>query len=145
MRDQQDNGGLLKTWTLFYGSQENIIAVVQAETAHDAISKAPEPYSRWLSAVRAEEGDLRRGYIEIVGAIGLWRYDLTDSELRAIGRFTRGNITMWFDSHTDPTWVGILPIQDFHAVCGDINIPWATKEGFDTYERVKKLPGVSGL
>jgi len=35
---------------------------------------------------------------------------------------------MWMESHTDPGWVGILHVGDFHAVCGDIDIPWATEE-----------------
>lgn len=80
-----------------------------------------------------------RVYIEIVGAVALLQYEPTDSELRSIGEFTRENVVRWFESHTGPDWVGILPVEDFHAVCGDIDIPWATKEGFDCYQRVMKL------
>ena len=80
-----------------------------------------------------------RAYIESVGAVMILRYELTDGELHNIGKFTRANVSMWMESHTDPGWVGILPVEDFHAVCGDIAIPWATKEGFDCYQRVMKL------
>ena len=33
---------------------------------------------------------------------------------------------------------GFCPV-DFHAVCGDIDIPWATKEGRDCYQRTQAL------
>jgi hypothetical protein len=32
------------------------------------------------------------------------------------------------DNFPDMTWVDILPVKDFHAVCGDIEIPWATEK-----------------
>jgi hypothetical protein len=68
-------------------------------------------------------------YVEFVGAVSSTRYDLDDYELRSIGEFTRENILMWMESHTGPDWVGIVPVEDFHAVCGDIDIPWATEDG----------------
>jgi hypothetical protein len=74
-------------------------------------------------------------YIEIVSAIGIYRHELTNSDLREIGEFARENISNWLASHTSPDWVGILPVSDFHAVCGDnsrlrdTDIPWATERG----------------
>lgn len=80
-----------------------------------------------------------RAYIEIFGAVVVSRYELHDWELRSIGEFTRGNVARWLDGHTSPDWVGILPVEDFHAVFGDIDIPWATKKGFDCYRRVMEI------
>lgn len=74
-------------------------------------------------------------YIEVVGGIGIHRYDfeLTDEELNRIGEFTRENVAKWIESNSGE---GDFPIDDFHAVCDDIEIPWATKEGCDCYRRV---------
>jgi hypothetical protein len=70
-----------------------------------------------------------KAYIDFVGAIlGAGTFGLSDDELRAIGDFTRENVLGWMECHGSPDWVGILPIKDFHAVCGDIDIPWATAE-----------------
>jgi hypothetical protein len=80
---------------------------------------------------------IKKRYIELVGGVVLLRYELTDEELRSIGKFTRVNISMWLDSHTGPEWSSMLPVEDFHAVCGDIDIPWATKEAFECYSRRK--------
>jgi len=66
-------------------------------------------------------------YIEYLGGIVVSLYELTASELCEIGEFTRENIVKWFESHRGPDWVGVLPVEDFHAVCGDIDIPWATE------------------
>jgi hypothetical protein len=75
------------------------------------------------------------GYIEVVGGIGTHRLDceLTDEVLHDIGKFTRENITKWLERWGVP---GDFPIEDLHAVCDDIEIPWATKEGFDKYQCV---------
>jgi hypothetical protein len=80
-----------------------------------------------------------RAYIEILGAKLCTRRELTDNDLEVIGKFTRENIISWLDSRTDPGWIGVLPEEDFRAVCGNIEVPWATKEGFDKYQRVMKL------
>ena len=69
-----------------------------------------------------------RAYIDYLGGIGIGRYELDADELSEIGKFTRENIVEWFNSHSGPTWVGILPLHDFYAVCGDIHIPWATTD-----------------
>jgi hypothetical protein len=44
-----------------------------------------------------------------------------------IGKFTRENVELWLFKLTSPD-AGSCPV-DFHAVWGDIDIPWATKEG----------------
>jgi len=74
-------------------------------------------------------------YIEIVGAVMVRRHNLNDSELREIGRFISGNVWMWLDNHKGLDWVGMLPVVDFHAVCGDIDIPWATEEAKQIFSR----------
>ena len=77
-------------------------------------------------------------YIEYLGGIAVGRHDLDDAELRSIGKFTRKNVVRWFDSHTGPDWVGFTPLQDFHAVCGDIDIPWATEDGKMLWTKVRE-------
>jgi hypothetical protein len=75
-------------------------------------------------------------YIEVVGGIGICRFDceLTDEELHRIGEFTTENVAKWLDICGGP---GDFPIKDFHAVCDNIDIPWATKEGRDCYQVVQ--------
>jgi hypothetical protein len=74
-------------------------------------------------------------YIEIVGEITVWGIKLTLWDRFRIGKFTRENVAAWLENRTrmDP---GFYPV-DFHAVCGDIDIPWATKEGCDHYQLVQ--------
>ena len=76
-------------------------------------------------------------YIEIVGEITAWGINLTLWDRFRIGKFTRVNVLTWLAkrNHTDQ---GFFPV-DFHAVCGDIDIPWATKEGRDCYQRTQAL------
>ena len=60
---------------------------------------------------------------------------LNDTELREIGEFTRENILRWrpiADSFSGET----EGIKDFHAVCGDIEIPWSTEEAKQIYETI---------
>jgi hypothetical protein len=33
----------------------------------------------------------------------------------------------------------LRPIEDFHAVCDGMDIPWATEEGREEYRRVMEL------
>lgn len=86
-------------------------------------------------------------YIEIVSAITNMRFDLDEFDLWAIGgsyvsgrsataredmarrEFTRENIAAWLDRGNCRFDIGVYGWEDFHAVCGDIDIPWATKEG----------------
>jgi len=83
---------------------------------------------------------MERAYIEIMGAVMLTRCELTLSDLREIGEFTRENVLAWMESRTSPDWVGVLHVQDFHAVCGHIDIPWATEEAKLCWDRVMSLP-----
>jgi len=76
-------------------------------------------------------------FFEFVGVVGIGRHYLNEDELREIGDFTRENIHRWIDSQTGPTWITIVPVEDFHAVCGDRDIPWATEEGKKIWNRIK--------
>jgi hypothetical protein len=49
---------------------------------------------------------------------------------------SRENVRKWLENRVGPD-SGFYPV-DFHAVCGDIDIPWATKEGFECYQRYYK-------
>lgn len=67
------------------------------------------------------------------------RYVLSESDVREIGKFTRGNVRTWMESHQGVDWFDILcwgPIHDFHAVCGDIDIPWDAEEAKQLFQRV---------
>lgn len=75
-------------------------------------------------------------YIEIVGAVAMRRHNLSAGELREIGPFTRGNVLMWLDNQRSLDWVGYQPVRDIHAVCGDIDIPWATEDGKQIFSRI---------
>jgi hypothetical protein len=78
-------------------------------------------------------------YIEVVGGLGTWRCDweLIDGNPVAgytgygrqvvnIGKFTRKNVEKYLYIRGGPE---NIPIQDFHAVFDDIDIPWATDKG----------------
>ena len=76
------------------------------------------------------------------------QHALTDKELREIGKFTRENVLRWMESHKGVDWFDILtwgPIHDFHAVCGDVDIPWAAEESRRTYESVRLGAGGGGV
>src|SRR6267154_3137903 len=87
--------------------------------------------------------NMSKCYIEMVGSIRTWSLKLTIWDRWCIGEFTRENVADWlvdytcnhhypfshhygFDDHED------FPV-DFHAVCGDMDIPWTTKECFECY------------
>jgi hypothetical protein len=81
---------------------------------------------------------IKKRYIEIVGGVRSWRIDLTLWNVFCIGEFTRENVADWLADYTCNRHPEIddFPV-DFHAVCGDIDIPWATKEGRDCYQLVQ--------
>ena len=81
-------------------------------------------------------------YIEIIGDRMSGRHDLQDWELRSIGEFTRENVTAWLESRNGADWVGVTPAKDFHAVCGEIEIPWATERHRLNWELSHKRDGV---
>jgi hypothetical protein len=90
---------------------------------------------------------MSKGYIEIVGSVAAWSIDLTFWDrcmigltfwdTCMIGKFTRENVELWLFKLASPD-AGFCPV-DFHAVWGDIDIPWATKEGRDCYQRTHAL------
>ncbi len=84
---------------------------------------------------------MSKNYIEILGAIGLWRRELSKADLCSIGEFTRDNVLAWMERQTGTDWVGILHVEDFHAVCGDVDIPWATEEARSCWTKVLKKRG----
>ncbi len=68
-------------------------------------------------------------YIEILSTFVQSRHELSKADLCFIGEFTRENISSWLEiGNCLDGWVGIYGYEDFHAVCGDIDIPWATEE-----------------
>ena len=66
-------------------------------------------------------------YVEVLGPVAMRRYNLSDGELRDIGDFTRENVLKWLESRKGISWIGCLPLEDFHAACGDTEIPWAKR------------------
>ena len=83
-------------------------------------------------------------YIEILGSFSKRRLELHPWNLQARGEFTRENIQWWLerDSRTiiEPLETDI--VGDFHAVCGDIDIPWATEEARLVWEKVCGKPTI---
>ena len=78
-------------------------------------------------------------YIDILsGHVLMPHHTLTKRDLQRIGEFSRENITRWLDIHVPKD--ALVPGQDlnfdlqvygwedFHAVCGDIEIDWAKEE-----------------
>lgn len=65
-------------------------------------------------------------YIEIVGSVTAWSIQLTLWDRFRIGKFTRENVARRLGKYIHPLADGLHPV-DFHAVCGDIEIPWALK------------------
>lgn len=73
-----------------------------------------------------------QAYIEILSEHVIWpRLELSSSHLNEIGEFTRENVARWLNTPMRTgqfCHIGIYGWKDFHAVCGDIDIPWATDE-----------------
>jgi hypothetical protein len=89
---------------------------------------------------------IKQRYIEIVGDMITWRIDLTLWNVFCIGEFTRENVADWLADNTvnHSAIKEDFPV-DFHAVCGGQDIPWATKEGRDCYERMRGIPNKEAL
>jgi hypothetical protein len=70
---------------------------------------------------------MSEAYIETVGKFVLCRHDLSAADLGLLGEFTRENISRWLDKGY---WfeMGVYGYEDFHAVCGPVDIPWTTEE-----------------
>jgi hypothetical protein len=75
--------------------------------------------------------------IETVGKFVLCKRHLNGADLLSIGEFTRENISRWLDKGY---WfeMGVYGYEDFHAVCGDIDIPWATEEAKSIWMKHKE-------
>src|SRR5215471_16421666 len=80
------------------------------------------------------EGNVMRAYIDIKG-VAVDRHELTDSELQEIGEFTRENVLRWLKAWLREDCNGFFwgalnyfEDDDFHAVCGDTDIPWANED-----------------
>ena len=78
-------------------------------------------------------------YVECIGSYAMGpRRELTESDLREIGEFTRLNVGNWLDRHVNPiTWEGDYWV-DFHAVCGEVEIPWDTEAAKIAWESAEK-------
>jgi hypothetical protein len=78
--------------------------------------------------------EIMQAYIEILSEHTLDKRELRKHNLWAIGEFTRENIASWLNRGP---WfeLDIYGWVDFHAVCGDIDIPWATEKAKNDYER----------
>jgi hypothetical protein len=83
---------------------------------------------KYSSVACADGAEVMRAYIEIVATVCSWRFELQPFDMWAIGEFTRENIESWLKRGNSRFEVGIYGYEDFHAVCGDIDIPWATEE-----------------
>jgi hypothetical protein len=73
-----------------------------------------------LAEVRG--GSMIEAYIELVGGLSISRWNLNEDDLRHIGEFTRWRVAQWL---YNKCFEG--GIEDFHAVYGDIDIPWDTE------------------
>lgn len=78
-------------------------------------------------------------YIEIVNTYTYGGGDLYPADLCGIGEFTRENIASWLDRGNSRFMRSLLGWEDFHAVCGDVDIPWATEDGKWFGERAFKV------
>jgi len=74
---------------------------------------------------------MEKPYIEIIGGISMYRSNLTQADLRHIGDFTRWRVAQWLYDHQGPE----DSFKDFHAVCGDIDIPWDSEEARSIWEQ----------
>jgi hypothetical protein len=73
-----------------------------------------------------------RAYIEIVNSLVACRKDLTEADLRHIGDFTIWRVAQWM---YDKGYYGVYGMVGFHAVCGDIDIPWTSEEAKSMYAK----------
>jgi hypothetical protein len=73
---------------------------------------------------------VRAAYVEVLGTIWMpmttagTRYELSNYDLENIGEFTRENVDQWLGTHAGD----FSSVKDFHAVCGEQEIPWESEE-----------------
>jgi hypothetical protein len=66
-------------------------------------------------------------YLKILGPEVIYGRVLDKADLCFIGEFTRENISAWLDRGPFLE-ASLYGHEDFHAVCGDIDIPWAKED-----------------
>ena len=80
------------------------------------------------------------GYVEAIGGFTMWRVAIRKFELWLIGEFTRENVKAFLDRRArcaeDP--IGADEAVDFHAVCGDVEIPWEREGSEISFKSVRK-------
>ena len=81
---------------------------------------------------------MEKAYIEIIGDLSISRVNLNQLDLRHIGEFTRWRVAQWLHNRSQGNG-----ISDFHAVCGDIDIPWDTEEARLAWLAWEKVPEAS--
>jgi hypothetical protein len=67
-------------------------------------------------------------YVDVISHFMCARRVLSVFDVPEIGEFTRENVLAWLDTRGSGEWIGLLPAEDFQAVCGDIEIPWAKEQ-----------------
>lgn len=78
---------------------------------------------------------IERNWIEVIGRIWMpaticaQRIDLGKYEMDNIGEPTRENVMNWLGSHAGD----FQSIKDFHAIIGDVEIPWENEESECVY------------
>ena len=76
--------------------------------------------------------------VEVVSSTTLKGHEFCHADLREIGEFTRENVLAWLSTQVGVWhWEHVGIVEDFHAVCGDIDIPWATKEAAVLWQKTK--------
>lgn len=83
---------------------------------------------------------MARAKIELVRRHSLQVQYLTEDQLRVIGKFTRENLAAWIPINIwgEPMFEDD-DIEDFHAMCGEIDIPWATAAARKRYDSFFKF------
>jgi hypothetical protein len=73
---------------------------------------------------------VERNWIDILGVIWLppvtagYKQSLTKYDMENIGEPTRENVEQWLTSHSG----NFQRVIDFHAVVGEVDIPWEKEE-----------------
>ena len=83
-------------------------------------------------------------YIDIVSEHVMNRKALSEEDLQEIGDFKREHVVRWLNDggpsapHIFRFDLGVYGWKDFHVVCGDVDIPWATEEAKQLWNEVRK-------
>jgi hypothetical protein len=133
-------------FSVWFGEQKAEYLAAHPEIDGNFFDAKSKKFRAWLDA------KYKRPYIEYLCGETPGRIALTDEDLRRIGPpfklsgedlrrfgppFTRRYIEIWFEYHTGPDFAA----DDFHAVCGDIDLPWASEESKAKWEKTWKSWG----